>query len=137
MILARAARAGVALALLAALAAAQTSPSPEVEPENLPPTAEGLAPYYNKPKINVCFCEQAPNVACKNDTDPSTWTGYDVELFRRTMPYMGWKDSMIEWCAATPRPDAVALLFRSGALLSTAISFLHALQEVHWMGRDA
>jgi hypothetical protein len=136
MRLARAARAGAALALLAALAAAQTSPPPPPEAENLPPTAPGLAPYFDKPKINVCFCDQAPYIACQNETAPSTWTGYDVELFRRVMPYMGWTDSMIEWYAA-PRPDAAALLLRPGSLLSTATSFLHALQEVHRVERDA
>jgi hypothetical protein len=114
MRLARAARAGVALALLAALAAAQPSPSPEVVPENLPPTAPGLAPYFNKDKINVCFSEQRPYNYCKNDTDPATWTGYDIELFRRAMPYMGWKDSMIEWCVQPPRRAQTPPCFYSG-----------------------
>jgi hypothetical protein len=115
MILARAARSGVALALLAALAAAQTSPAPppEAEPEDLPPTAPGLAPYFNKPKINVCFCDQFPYIACRNETAPSTWTGYDVELFRRVMPYMGWTDSVIEWYA-TPRRAQTPLHCYSG-----------------------
>ena len=135
MVLARAARAGVALALLAALAAAQ-SPSPPLEPEaepvidpeNLPPTAPGLAPYFNKPKINVCFCEVLPYISCSNETAPSTWTGYDLELFKRAMPYMGWKDSMIEWCAArrAASPTAAHPTLSSPPPLP--------LQEVHHLG---
>ena len=116
MPLARAARAGAALALLAALAAAQppapAAPPPAVEPDNLPTPAPGLAPYFNKEKFSVCVVNAPPYSSCSNESDPAGWTGYDVELFRRAMPYLGWKDSMIEWCA--PRRAQTPLHFYSG-----------------------
>jgi hypothetical protein len=98
------ARAGVALVLLAALAAAQSPtppsptppPPPKGEPEDLPLMAPGLAPYFNKPKFTACVINAPPYSSCGNTIASSAWTGYDIELFKRAMPYMGWTDLMVD-----------------------------------------
>lgn len=53
--------------------------------------------HFTPKTLFPSLCPLQPAVYCKNATKPSDFTGYEVELFRKIMPYMGWTDEMIEW----------------------------------------
>lgn len=60
-------------------------------------------PFFpNNTKITLCVSDWTPAVYCEimpyNETrNPDDFTGYEVELFRKIMPYMGWSDDIIDW----------------------------------------
>ena len=59
-----------------------------------PPDA---VPFFgNKTVVKVCVSDWTPAVYCKNKTDTADYTGFEVELFRKVMPYLGWIDTMVE-----------------------------------------
>lgn len=54
-------------------------------------------PYFNKTKIVVCTTPWTPAVFCDPDTDPVTWTGFEIEVFRTTTTRMGLAPGMLDW----------------------------------------
>lgn len=52
-------------------------------------------PYFNKTKIVVCTTPWTPAVFCDPDTDPVTWTGFEIEVFRTTTTRMGLAPGML------------------------------------------
>lgn len=55
-------------------------------------------PYWptNKTSINVCTSEYTPMVYCEG-RDPSGYSGYEIELFRKVQLILGWTDAMLNW----------------------------------------
>jgi hypothetical protein len=52
-------------------------------------------PYFNKTKIVVCTTPWTPAVECNQTTDPSTWTGFEIEVFKTTATRMGLTPEML------------------------------------------
>ncbi len=50
---------------------------------------DAMVPYFNKSKIVVCTTPWTPAVECNTTTDPSTWTGFEIEIFKTTATRMG------------------------------------------------
>ena len=71
--------------------------------EPLPPLKyqEGKIPYFEDQSfIRVCASPWTSAVECDPDQGPEQWkqaTGYEIEVFRMTMPYIGWTDEMIQF----------------------------------------
>lgn len=76
--------------------ASNTSSSPTVAPAPGPVQTQGVPWFPDKEKITVCTSEWTPAVKC-DGLDPLMWSGYEIELFKELMPFMGWTNDMIEW----------------------------------------
>ncbi len=59
------------------------------------PTEDVMVPYFNKTKLIVCTTPWTPAVECSPDTDPATWTGFEIEIFRATVTRMGLSPEML------------------------------------------
>jgi hypothetical protein len=64
----------------------------------------GVIPFFeNRTRIHVCSSPWTPMVECEiNSTDSPAeqWrkaSGYEIELFKKMMPALGWTDEMIEF----------------------------------------
>lgn len=62
-------------------------------------TAQTAIPYWegNQTTINVCVTPYTPMVSCTNTSDPSLYSGYEVELAKRVFAIIGWRPSMLTW----------------------------------------
>jgi len=58
---------------------------------------KGIPYFEDKDKLTICTSEWTPSVICSGLENPLQWSGYEIELFRATMPLMGWTFDMLEW----------------------------------------
>jgi ABC-type amino acid transport substrate-binding protein len=73
------------------------------ESENGPALAyrEGAIPFFeNQTVINVCSSPWTSAVECDTEEGPEQWStasGYEIEVFKKMMPILGWTDEMINF----------------------------------------
>eukprot|EP00890_Picochlorum_soloecismus_P002632 jgi/Picsp_1/336/NSC_00335-R1_glutamate-gated kainate-type ion channel receptor subunit 5 len=58
---------------------------------------KGIPYFEDKNKLTICTSEWTPSVICSGLGNPLQWSGYEIELFRATMPLMGWTFDMLDW----------------------------------------
>ena len=82
----------------------------------------GVIPFFeNTTRIRVCSSPWTPAVACEvgsTDSPAEQWrqaSGYEIEVFKKIMPMLGWTDEMLDFRCMDWAPMMEALEDGSGA----------------------
>ena len=95
-------------------------------------TADGAIPFFNETKkvIKVCTSSYTPMVYCEEATDPSTWSGYEVGLFRSVANILGWAENVTEWKCLTWEDMTTALHEPDGSCDVVAAGYSVSVDDI-------